>query len=444
MRRVPVYLLALVLCGAASAAPPTVSVSASAGLGSVPLTVTFTAAGDASSYRWSFGDGGSAEGAVVSHTYTRPGVYVSAVDATSSEGETTRAQVTVTAVALELSAPRVADYGEPVRFHGRLAPVLPGARVTLLRGTTPVATASPGRAGRVRFRTRVRTPAPYRLRFRGILSSPRPIGVVPRLEARLIGSGFVGGPLRLVARVAPAGAGRVRIRIGRNGRDGSVRLYRRPVPVYTGRPDHIRVALRLSPAAGFSPAGAVIRRRLVQPALRLGSQGVAVRVLEGRLAALRYALERVDSTYGRDTYEGVLAFQKAEGLPWTGRVDRRVWRALARARTPRPRYRGDHLEVSKSRQLLLVVRSGRVDRVVHTSTGATGNTPVGRWQVYRKVVGWDWVLWYPMYFLRGFAIHGYPSVPAYPASHGCVRVPMWIAPVLHARHPGGTTVHVYW
>ena len=82
--------------------------------------------------------------------------------------------------------------------------------------------------------------------------------------------------------------------------------------------------------------------------------------------------------------------------------------------------------------------------VVHVSTGATGNTPIGRWQVYRKVAGWDWVLWYPMYFLRGFAIHGYPSVPAYPASHGCVRVPMWIAPRLYSENPYGQTVYVYW
>ena len=74
---------------------------------------------------------------------------------------------------------------------------------------------------------------------------------------------------------------------------------------------------------------------------------------------------------------------------------------------------------------------------------ATGNTPVGRWRVYRKVPGWSWVLWYPMYFLRGFAIHGYPSVPAYPASHGCVRVPMWIAPRLYATNPFGHTVFVY-
>jgi lipoprotein-anchoring transpeptidase ErfK/SrfK len=48
-----------------------------------------------------------------------------------------------------------------------------------------------------------------------------------------------------------------------------------------------------------------------------------------------------------------------------------------------------------------------------------------------------------LYFLRGFAIHGYPSVPAYPASHGCVRVPMWIAPSLFARHGYGTTIVVY-
>ena len=49
-----------------------------------------------------------------------------------------------------------------------------------------------------------------------------------------------------------------------------------------------------------------------------------------------------------------------------------------------------------------------------------------------------------MYFLRGFAIHGYPSVPAYPASHGCVRVPMWIAPSLYGQFTYGQSVYVYW
>ena len=76
--------------------------------------------------------------------------------------------------------------------------------------------------------------------------------------------------------------------------------------------------------------------------------------------------------------------------------------------------------------------------------GATGNTPLGSWHVYRKVAGWDWVLWYPMYFKGGFAIHGYPSVPRIPASHGCVRIPMWIAPTLYGDHTAqGTTVVVH-
>ena len=144
----------------------------------------------------------------------------------------------------------------------------------------------------------------------------------------------------------------------------------------------------------------------------------------------------MDELYGQDTVEAVLAFQKVHGLPRTGRVEPWLWRRLQRA--GRAHGGGGYLEVDKTRQVLFVVRGGKVAKVVHVSTGATGNTPLGSWRVYRKVGGWDWVLWYPMYFLRGFAIHGYPSVPAYPASHGCVQVPLWIAPSLFATHGYGT------
>ena len=89
-----------------------------------------------------------------------------------------------------------------------------------------------------------------------------------------------------------------------------------------------------------------------------------------------------------------------------------------------------------------VRRSERSLRVA-TSTGATGNTPLGTWHVYRKVGGFDWVLYYPSYFLRGFAVHGYPDVPPYPASHGCARIPMWIAQTVYAQIGYGSTVYVY-
>jgi peptidoglycan hydrolase-like protein with peptidoglycan-binding domain len=182
---------------------------------------------------------------------------------------------------------------------------------------------------------------------------------------------------------------------------------------------------------------------VVQPTLSRGSAGPSVLALERRLAELRYALPRVDATYGHDTVEAVLAFQKVHGLPRTGSVEPWLWRRLARASVPRARRGGDYIEVDKSRQVMFVVRGGEVVKAVHVSTGATGNTPLGTWQVYRKVPGWDWVLWYPLYFLRGFAIHGYPSVPAYPASHGCVRVPMWIAPQIFDQHRFGTKVSVF-
>ena len=166
-------------------------------------------------------------------------------------------------------------------------------------------------------------------------------------------------------------------------------------------------------------------------------------MLERRLLELHYALQSVDGVYGQDDFDAVLAFQKVNGLTRTGLVDRAVWRRLAAATVPRARFGGDHVEVDKTRQVLFEVRDGKVALAVQVSTGATGNTPLGVWHVYSRVPGWSWVLWYPTFFLRGFAIHGYPDVPAYPASHGCVRVPMWVATRLYAMDPFGFAVHIY-
>jgi lipoprotein-anchoring transpeptidase ErfK/SrfK len=120
-----------------------------------------------------------------------------------------------------------------------------------------------------------------------------------------------------------------------------------------------------------------------------------------------------------------------------------VWRALASARTPKPKTGGSYIEISKSRQLLYEVRSGRVARIIHTSTGLTGNTPVGRFRIYRKDPGSNSLgMYQSLYFIGGFAIHGYVSVPTFPASHGCARIPMWLATGLFRRWPIGSVVRV--
>jgi hypothetical protein len=344
---------------------------------------------------------------------------------------------------LELTQPAPATFGDTLALKGRIVPALVGAPVTIARDGTPVATATTGADGAFVFRTRVDAPATYTATAGDLASAPVTLAVRPRLVARVIGAGIVGQPLRLEARVEPAAPLQVEVRRGK--KVTLARTFAGPVRVgLSTRTEHaFRITVTAAAPPGWLPASRSLTARTVQPRLALGSRGAGVIALERRLRDLRYALPRVDSIYGADTYEAVLAFQKVNGLPWTGRTDARVWRALARAHVPFARYRGTHIEVSKSRQYLLVVRAGVVRDVVHISTGAAGNTPIGRWHVYRKVVGWDWILWYPMYFLRGFAIHGYPSVPAYPASHGCVRVPMWIAPRLFTEVQRGETIYVY-
>src|SRR5204862_8070626 len=115
--------------------------------------------------------------------------------------------------------------------------------------------------------------------------------------------------------------------------------------------------------------------------------------------------------------DAVFAFRKVQGLPRTGGVDARCWRALGSARTPSPRHSqpADHLEVNKGRQVLYVVRGSHVALIVPVSTaGLPGKfTPAGRFSIYRKAAGFDpsplGTLYDPMYFTAGYPIHAHPS-----------------------------------
>jgi lipoprotein-anchoring transpeptidase ErfK/SrfK len=438
-RLLGVAALALWLAAPAAAAPPTATVAARPAVGFAPLRVTLSATGDAAAYHWDFGDGTAADGAVVSHTYAA-GTWTATVTATSASGEVTRAAVTVRAAreSIALRRPPAAMWGSAVTLRGRVASHRPGIRLAVYRGRTFV-TGTTSRAGGA-FTTRInlRTPGRYHVRFERGRSPEVAVIARPRLRLALPEAAALGGRLALRARLEPSRAGRLQVRVGTRWRPlpGNLRLA-------TGRLGPVRVVVRLLPRAGFAGLTRTLRSQVVEPVLGPGSRGPAVRELERRLAEQRYALQRLDGSYDLDTVEAVYAFQRLHGLPTTGRTDAELWRVLAAARTPTARYPGTHIEVDKSRQVLLDVRNGLVVRIVHVSTGATGNTPLGSWRVYRKVPGFDWVLYYPMYFLRGFAIHGYPSVPPYPASHGCVRIPMWIASTLYADHGEGTTVIVY-
>ena len=444
MRRalgVAAALAAAVWAPSALGAAPVVTASASATSGFGPLAVTLTATGDAASYHWELGDGASADGAVVRHVYAA-GSWTATVTAAAATGETSQAGVSVTVRAdtPSLRGPGRAGWDSPIVLKGRLPSGRARVRVQLYRGRTYVANAASRAGGGYAFRIRLRTPGRYHVRH-GILRSPEHgVAALPRVVLTLPPTAALGDSIAVRARVEPAWAGRLQARV-----DGKVVTLSKRGGMRLGAPrtGARTVGVRLLANPGFVAVRRSATTLVVVPELGLGSRGQAVRALEQRLRDQRYALKAVDGSYDLDTVEAVYAFQSVHGLPQTGRVDAALWRLIARSGVPAARYPGTHIEVSKGRQYLLDVRNGLVIRVVHVSTGATGNTPLGTWRVYRTVPGFDWVLYYPLYFLRGFAIHGYPSVPPYPASHGCVRIPMWLATTIFSGHGLGTTVTIY-
>lgn len=178
--------------------------------------------------------------------------------------------------------------------------------------------------------------------------------------------------------------------------------------------------------------------------LRVGSKGPEVQALEQRLSDLKYLVGKVDGVFDSSTRHGVIAFQKVEGLNRSGTGDGPTMQRLPAASTPAPKYSSpaNHLEVDIPKQTVYVVRGGAVSAILPTSTGSNKNftnggwtrravTPNGRFTVSRKINGMRisplGELYKPSYFNGGIAFHGSGSVPTYPASHGCVRLPMAFA-----------------
>ena len=73
-------------------------------------------------------------------------------------------------------------------------------------------------------------------------------------------------------------------------------------------------------------------------------------------------------------------------------------------------------------------------------------TPAGHYHFYELHRGWQkgklGTMWNPYYFNGGIAVHGLASVPAYPASHGCARIPMHIADYFYTLVTNGESVYV--
>lgn len=181
--------------------------------------------------------------------------------------------------------------------------------------------------------------------------------------------------------------------------------------------------------------------------LAMGSSGPRVKAAQQRLGSLNYFIPAPDGNYGGGTRQAVWAIQKVAGLPRTGKIDAATQDAIDRGVQPKPRI-SNGIEIDLGKQILMVVEGGKAVKVMNASSGngetfkypvkgddgkvtwhtAKATTPTGTWTIYmERNVLWEstlelGTLYRPKYVTGGIAIHGAPSVPAQPASHGCIRV----------------------
>jgi lipoprotein-anchoring transpeptidase ErfK/SrfK len=191
----------------------------------------------------------------------------------------------------------------------------------------------------------------------------------------------------------------------------------------------------------------------------VGSNDAVVLHVEERLVAMGYRPGAVDGAYTAETASAVMAFQKHEGLQRDGVTGPQTLGAIDAVPTGAGPRGGPGLEVDLDRQIMFVVSLDGSYQILNVSSGnnqsyrhpagytAVAVTPTGTFTVGRKIDGPEraplGTLYRPMYFKGGYAVHGSTSVPAYPASHGCVRVSYqdadWLFPIIQP----GTPVRIY-
>jgi len=185
-----------------------------------------------------------------------------------------------------------------------------------------------------------------------------------------------------------------------------------------------------------------------------------IKQAEDRLSQMGYKTGKVDGIVDGGTRQALMIFQKWEDRKVTGSMSRGDFDAIMSAEAPQPKDSGyKHVEVDLDRQVLLLINEdGTIKKMLPVSTGSNKHykekrmsglayTPRGRFRIYAKLAGWRksplGLLYYPNYFSDGLAIHGNPSVPDSPQSHGCVRIPMSSAAQMSKELPVGTILLIY-
>lgn len=168
--------------------------------------------------------------------------------------------------------------------------------------------------------------------------------------------------------------------------------------------------------------------RIRYPSLNKGDRGSAPSLLNDLLNDLGYVSSK-GSKYSSATGRAVLAYRKVNGMARKEKATGSIFKKLAMGKGGfklKHPGAGKHVEADLSRQVMVLAKNGKVDEIYTISSGAPATPTIqGKFRFYRKDAGYNSLgMYYSAYFIRGYATHGYHSVPTYPASHGCLRNPI--------------------
>lgn len=219
--------------------------------------------------------------------------------------------------------------------------------------------------------------------------------------------------------------------------------------------------------------------------LARGDTGEDVRRMQQRLKDIGFDPNLIDGDFGYQTLQAVWAFQKLiMRIPISGVKDEftpEMWQAAQSDNLVVPRrpnaQTDTHVEVYLPEQVLIVFKQDKPALITHISSGdgkpwceevtidpgEDGNrngkepikkgvcgdsiTPAGLYYFYNRRTGTResklGTMWNPVYFNEGVAVHGAAQVPIRPASHGCIRIPMFISEYFPSLVAYGDRIYIF-
>ena len=387
----------------------------------------------------------------------RRGLLAAAVAAASSSPTSTPTPEPSPATSITCAlTPATVVFGDVVTVSGVVTPAVAGQEVAVALAGVRAATAVTDGSGAfsVKITPQRSGDIVARLLADGTQSEARHLVVKPKVTVTH-GTATPFLSLQYVVRVEPSTyGGTVTAVVEHRGATvatvkAAVRAGKAVLQVPLRGVDKFVVTLSLPAADGLGARSLESTVRAKGERVATGSSGARVRGLLTALSRLHIRVPYVGTTFNAQCADAVMAFQKAYGLSRTYVFDSDDWRKLDGAKPVKPRYSGPstHIEVDKGRQILMVVKNGAVYGLIAVSTGATGNTPEGSFHIQQKhpytTSGFGGILLRTMGFIGDFAIHGYAPVPPYPASHGCIREPLWVADWTYNQSWVGEQLYVY-